>query len=481
MTPSALTSLQKRSVFKIAVDLVKADSQIHKNEVVALRHLHESLGLSQEEIDMVHYLTLQEALQCIGEVDEGEQARIMQLYDSLMCVDNDIDFDENLLIAATRSVLGKESGSWCRVLSVSGLDAAVPSRQIVYLEDEACAAAHAVLDEPYDALMLSKTFQEVGLDFFYLPAVLRRMQQRWGKDEPMSQYDILRQSMGYMAPMGENAPADRLDGTLPKVELPTFSRVVLSNWRIPWDQIPFRAFLLLKIRESYVLDDENVPKKTVDFLCVDMGADVRQRILSLVGLLDTGSLHISYEGYYRILYDCLGVATTTMSHVLLSRDGEMLLRDLGNAPLRFESAPQAKTFYLLLLRYGAKGIRQDLFDAAVELLEKGPFALDESDEASVLVYDTMQIYGFLSGKDRLEEQFQRYVRNILRHRSSLKTYVNTGFAAMESLAGREQYMIRYDAESRRYHLTIGTGYFFYAPKPDAAVPLTEAPFWRALL
>ena len=51
---SILNQIQKRAVFKLAVDLAKADKQIHGNEVALLNSLQDELNMSKEELDMVH-------------------------------------------------------------------------------------------------------------------------------------------------------------------------------------------------------------------------------------------------------------------------------------------------------------------------------------------------------------------------------------------------------------------------------------------
>ena len=52
------TPVQKRSILKIAIELVKADNKIHSKEISVLDDLQESLGLTQEELDLIHYAPL---------------------------------------------------------------------------------------------------------------------------------------------------------------------------------------------------------------------------------------------------------------------------------------------------------------------------------------------------------------------------------------------------------------------------------------
>lgn len=45
---SILNQIQKRAVFKLAVDLAKADKQIHGNEVALLNSLQDELNMSMQ-------------------------------------------------------------------------------------------------------------------------------------------------------------------------------------------------------------------------------------------------------------------------------------------------------------------------------------------------------------------------------------------------------------------------------------------------
>ena len=92
-----LGGTQRRAVMKLAVELVKADDRIHSKEVAVLDELQSMLGLEQEELDLIHYLSLENAVECLNDLDEDSTERVTGLFKDIMCSDNDIDFEENLL------------------------------------------------------------------------------------------------------------------------------------------------------------------------------------------------------------------------------------------------------------------------------------------------------------------------------------------------------------------------------------------------
>jgi hypothetical protein len=205
-----------------------------------------------------------------------------------------------------------------------------------------------------------------------------------------------------------------------------------------------------------------------------------------VSEFDVKLFQLSYEGYYKILFDYLSVDSKTLSHIVIDDKWNFRLSD--STLVRFESSPQARCFYLLLLHYGSAGISQDVFDAAVSYLQDkvqgtGEFdllalemdLLRDGGDAALLLYNTIKIYGCLSTKDSQERSFLRYVANILQHRSSLKNYVNSGFAQAVRLANKEQYFIRFNSLTKSYCLAVSPSLFFHG---DSA--LESTPLWKQL-
>ena len=158
-----ITSLQKRAVFKIALDLIKADDRIHSKEISVLDQLQSSLCLSQEEMDMIHYLTLAEAVNALREMDEEQAKGFLDLFNGIMRVDSDISFRENLLLTAVTMSCSRESRDWVHVISSCTTNIPVSDNQIIFLEKEYSHETHLVLDDKYDNLLISKAFNDIGL------------------------------------------------------------------------------------------------------------------------------------------------------------------------------------------------------------------------------------------------------------------------------------------------------------------------------
>ena len=128
-----LSDFQKRAFFKLAVELVKADNRIHSKEINVLDSLNMQLGISQEEIDLIHYMTIQEAVTVFSELPENETESILRTLQNIMLADNDIDFGENILLTSVVMSIQKNSREWCRIISTPESDVEVMPHQIIYL------------------------------------------------------------------------------------------------------------------------------------------------------------------------------------------------------------------------------------------------------------------------------------------------------------------------------------------------------------
>lgn len=488
-----LGGTQRRAVMKLAVELVKADDRIHSKEVAVLDELQSMLGLEQEELDLIHYLSLENAVECLNDLDEDSTERVTGLFKDIMCSDNDIDFEENLLLSSISMSCGIGSRDWCRILSTSAPESEVPEKQIVFLESKVSEAAHLVLDDKYDNLLISKAFGDIGIEFFYLPDIVREFVKNLEEDDRSG---LFQRSMEYLVPAGDKIKLNHLKESLATLDTGTFYHLILSRFNIAPERIPYPAFLLTKIRDSHILDDSDTMRRTVDFLCINLSSEVKKRILAFVSRFDERRDLLSYKGYYRFLYDYLSSEAKTANPITINAKGDFILES-GDI-IRFKSAPQAKTLYLLLLSRGGKGISQADFNKAVSFLKAldineylttsgdfdfprfNEYLAGKADEYAHLILDTITIYSTFSTKDCRKKNYLEYIQSILQHRSSLKTYINTGFASARKLANPELFMVRFDIVALTYSIPASPSLFTSSLEGSSTVPMTDSPLWKAI-
>ena len=169
------------------------------------------------------------------------------------------------------------------------------------------------------------------------------------------------------------------------------------------------------------------------------------------------------------------------------------LMDNERTKVVFESSPQTRTFYLLLLRYGAAGVSQDTFDEALCLLSEVPdhedFSMEGfmsrmrsiSTEASHLIYNACVIYSEVSGKETSSRKFLGYIESIFRNRSSLKNYANKGFFELNKLADADKFLISFDSSAKTYGISAELQTFRMCTLAGTDVTLDKTDFWQRLL
>ena len=331
--------------------------------------------------------------------------------------------------------------------------------------------------------MITKSFNDLGLDFFYLPDILSGANKG-------DMVGLMKQAMRYLVPSGSvRIDHEDIDDFSPE----GFFYFLLSRYRMDVNTLKSQSFLLFKVRDSYSLDDDNNQTKGVDFFVIDMSRDVKSRIYSFISRFDNRSNRIPYEGCYKILCDYLSSASKNVSRLLLDASYGFSLMDAKRTKLVFESSPQSRAFYLLLLKYGPSGVSQETFEEALRMLKEMPDSGDfdmgafmsamvsEDSDASRLIYNAVVIYSLISGKDAASRKFLGYIESIFRNRSSLKNYVNKGFSEQVKLADAGLFSISFDPSAKTYSVAAGLQAFRISDASGSPASLETSDFWQRLL
>ena len=479
-----LSTIQSRALFKIAVDLVKSDSQIHCDEIAELQKLQENFNLDIDETEMIHYLTLQDAISILSSLDDDSKRNVLKLLENLIKVDNDVDFHESLLLCGIKLCLINPIDS--KIISSQNLNFDCDQHQIVYLEHQFCSDAHAVLDDKYDYLMLSNILSNCQMQLFYLPHVMQLLSE--GDADKTTK--VLRKSIEYIVPFSHTNTTGQFRNSLQEMDVVRFTKLVETQANIRPEQIGMDAFLMVALQDSFVLDDEENRHRTRDFLCINVTISLKSKVLQLVEQMQSSSVSINYYGYYRLLFDFLNADVRLMSKILINHHLDFVLPDLGNQYVRFKSAPQAKTFYLLLVYYN-KGIAQSLWNASKELCNqlaerKWVDTLDlkialtrQTNPPANLVYNIIAIYESISNRSADPARLLEYVRSIILHRSSLKNYINMAINQIEQLANKDFYLVEFDSWADAYRLQINADWLQMQSDNDV-IPLSSSFLWSKL-
>lgn len=480
-----MTPVQKRAVFKLAVDLAKVDRQIHGNEIALLNSLQTDLNVKKDELEMIHYMSLKQCLEALQSLSQAQKESVESFFQSMLGVDDDLDKREQMLFAAIKIALDEDSSRWAKVISVNGVESECPVDQIIYLEKKLCEHAHGVLDDKLDNLLITKALNEVGLQFFYLPQVKQKID-----------VDLLLRSMEYILPIRERCGKEDMEESLQKITSIEFLKAFCSAYRLSPGNLPYDAFILAKVQEGEILNEEGRLSRCIDFLCIDVTSDIRKRLSHFVDLLDAPVSALCYDGYYRLLYDQLSSARSIVTTLYIDHKYDFFIKTDSEEKMRFDSAPQAKTLYLLLLRYGTSGVSQECFEQAEAYLKTqaiicanqswdlGSFKtllLKENKDYTRLIYNIVSIYSSISTKDSSVPSFLNYISTILRQRSALKSYVNNAFASIPSLYERERYSINFEKNLKIYYLEADTSLISISESDSEVCGIRDSRLWSDMV
>jgi len=480
-----LSSIQRRALFKIAVDLVKSDNQIHCNEIVTLQKIQEVYGLDTEETDMIHYLTLQESIEILASLSIDEKQKILLTLENLITVDNNIDFHEKLLLSGVRLHLLNSNDA--KIISCQDGDMDCDAHQIVYLEHTYCDEAHTVLDDKYDYMMLSNVLSNSQMQFFYLPKVIQLLLE--GNIDRTT--NILKKSIEYLVPSAHVDNLEYFRDSLQNMDVVKFTKLVETQANIRPEQVGMEAFLMISLQDSFILDDDAMHHRMRDYLCINATNKLKSIVLKLVELMQTPNISINYYGYYRLLFDFLNTDVHLMSKILIDNNYNFVLSDIGGDLITFKSAPQAKTLYLLLIYYN-KGITQSLWNTAENLgkelvsrtwediLHLKTFLSRQGDEAACLIYNIITIYEIVSNRSVDSARLLEYTISIISHRSSLKNYINAAINKIEKLAHKDFYLVEFDPFSESYRVQLNVDWV-QLKIGDFQIALSVSDLWNKLI
>lgn len=482
-----LSKSQKRALFKIAMDLVKIDDQIHGNEVLALEQLQQQLAIEPEDIDLAHYVTLSQAIASLQLMNETDCDEVLHVLDKIIKIDNNVDRRENMLLSAIKMALINSSRHFVTIVSALDSIAEMVDNQIIYLEKNNNEDVKSFLNNKYEFDLLSNVLSELGIHLFYLPEIIKQL--RIQKNDGLTQLNILQKSIEYLIPSGCVTDIDQIKKSIENLDPVTFTQYVCTHYHV---KFPSTACLMIAIQDTNVLDDDAQSHRCTDYLCLDITQDIKQRILTFIQVLNHSRFSVSYQGYYKTLMNFLSVERKINSSILISAKGEWTLADCNNKLLKFNSAPQSKTLYLLLIRYGSLGITlktwAEIENIIAELAlhpwtyydEIRQWLLTHPSLSTNIVLNLLTIYRYFSNRDTKCSRLIEYLRSIVTHRSSLKNYINTAIADMNDLANKEQYFVCYNADNHSY-FTMVESRMLFIETPNGTIPLEDSALWKNLI
>ena len=492
-----LTPIQKRAFLKIAMELVKIDNLFHCNEVNVLSLLEKEFDIQADDVEMIHYISLSQAIAVLKQLDREIIARIVAVFENIVCTDNDIDIKENILLTAIRMSLLPEFSSWSTIISIDDANSDCSTSQLAFVEKTYDVNAHDFFDNDYERLFLENELAKAGIKLFYLPSEIKKIESFWTNVETANHNSLaLRHSLQFITPIDKRVDIKDAILNFENINLTSFYNTLLLRYKIVPDKIEYNTFFLLKIKSGDLLNDFGNLYTNSDFLVISLDKDVKKRISAFLSLMVKPDLSISVDGYYKFLYEYLSEKCKMLGEMEIGKNNQLFFKNINREQVVFKSFPQSCTLYFLILKYGKSGVASNLFNDAYDFLQNIDASLYQSQgvfdmnlllsdlenrncKQAILLHNIIVIYSALSTKDIYSDKFLDYIKQIIKHRSSLKSYINSAFDELNEGGICDSFKINYDSEYKTYNINADISLFKKWEK-ESCIPLIDSDLWKRL-
>lgn len=165
--------MYQNSIFRILIDLVKADSVIEATEIEDIKRLKNKYRVGDCDLKLVANLTLADAVKDLQENGFNRRKEFLDDIINLTVVDGFCVKREALFLMALHYCLSKGTKERSEVISINAHDIAISEDQVLYVEsaDKGEGANVKNMDIEEDFRKLNTEFKVSGLNFFYIPKI----------------------------------------------------------------------------------------------------------------------------------------------------------------------------------------------------------------------------------------------------------------------------------------------------------------------
>jgi len=332
----------KRSLYRLASDLVKADKVIAVDELDFLDRIIKDCEIEESDILSGYRMTLGVALENLAGLSGKRKETVVQKMIEGTTIDGVCSREESLLIEATKSVLASKSA---HVISVPAAGMPLKGSQVLYVEDYHHSSANAFLSKEESFEELSNMMRLGGFDLIYIPKVALHYASYQGKRD-------LGRVISLVSPAHSALQVDATITALQHMTTPYFYRNILKD-RLQMPLEIKNPVWMMRITDN-VVDGEDY----ANFLCMEVEKDIRGQLKDFVAGVNSrineyaiiaNSRHDSardflYSGFYKTMLDVMAVKKINR--------WELRIRTYGDGTEMFKDAVSGKKTALTIWKDG---------------------------------------------------------------------------------------------------------------------------------
>ena len=355
----------KTALAKVLSDLVQCDGMVNQGEIDFLQKVYEVFQITLTSRKKATRISLSEAVRILKSLGNQEKNAIFRVFLRLSVSDDDLDYNESLLITALMLSIGIEipetQGINASFVSIPNLDFDTRNA-VLYVEAAYDEAVNANMERNYDAIC--QLLRDSNREFFYLPRVIHDLR---GKKT------TFRDTLSYIEPTLSEEQLDLIDRNLPLLSSVSLSQEIFLNY--------LNANGLEIKKPAFILKIGSLkPGQSQDFLLIEINGEplgILQRFIQLnANLLDInlpisdeeerllGKLawptekkpkaELNYTGFHKIILDTLLKynGSHEVSRLFITHRGDIFLIDRNNTEVKMPALCKALYIFFLFHRDG---------------------------------------------------------------------------------------------------------------------------------
>lgn len=351
----------KTALAKVLSDLVQCDGIVNQGEIDFLQRAYSVFNITPTSRKKSTNISLSEAVRTLKTLGDEEKSALLRVLQMLSMSDDDLAGNESQFITALLLSIG------IRIPEIESIKAefvSIPnlsfdtSNAVLYVEPYYDHDVNASIERDYDAIC--KAIRTLGREFFYLPHVIRELENK---------KDTFRNTLSYLEPTLSEEQLDHINRNLAQLSSVFFSKEIFLNHLNANGLNIDKPALFLKIstpitgrgQDFLIIEINGSPLETLKsviwlnnhILTIDppVENDRETRLIAKFKACYGDAIHdeLQYSGLHKIIIDTVLKYNVShqISRLYITKHGSLFLTDRNNTEVKMPAL--CKALYIFFL------------------------------------------------------------------------------------------------------------------------------------
>ena len=351
----------KTALAKVLSDLVQCDGIVNQGEIDFLQRAYSVFSITPTSRKKSTNISLSEAVRTLKTLGDEEKSALLRVLQMLSMSDDDLAGNESQFITALLLSIG------IRIPEIESIKAefvSIPnlsfdtSNAVLYVEPYYDQDVNDSIERDYDAIC--KAIKSLGREFFYLPHVIRDLENK---------KDTFRNTLSYLEPTLSEEQLDHINRNLAQLSSVFFSKEIFLNHLNANGLNIDKPALFLKIstpmtgrgQDFLIIEINGSPLETLKsviwlnnhILTIDppVENDRETRLIAKFKAHYGDAIHdeLQYSGLHKIIIDTVLKynASHQISRLYITKHGSLFLTDRNNTEVKMPAL--CKALYIFFL------------------------------------------------------------------------------------------------------------------------------------